>query len=149
MYLQSCSCCVYSYVFNKRACAFILFETFMQPCTVLFEPARLLILEVTTLPACLLKPAPFGFFYLYSAKSAEIATKLLQQPRCSNPGHILMKKSLINLMFGAYLLEIHLPCTIIWDSFTLFLYSNMKPYPFIKTCTFIDFRRFFLPTLLL
>ena len=85
----------YSYVSNKRACAFILFETFMQPCTVLFEPARLLIVEVTILPARLLKPAPFGFFYLYSVKSAEIATKLLEQPRCSNSGQILIKNPLL------------------------------------------------------
>ena len=46
----------YSYVSNKRTCAFILFETFMQTCTALFEPARLLIVEVTILPARLLKP---------------------------------------------------------------------------------------------
>ena len=80
----------YSYVFNKRACAFILFETFMQPCTALFEPARLLIVEVTILPARLLKPAPFWILLLVlskkKVKSAEIATKMLQQPSCSNPG---------------------------------------------------------------
>ena len=54
----------YSYVSNNRACAFILFETFMQPCTVLFEPARLLIVEVTILPACLSKPEPFWIHLL-------------------------------------------------------------------------------------
>ena len=64
----------------------------MQPCTALFEPARLLIVEVTILPV-----------------------------------QILIKKSHINLIFSAYLLEIHLPCTIIWDTFTLHLYLICNP----------------------
>ena len=58
----------YSYVSNNRACAFILFETSMQPCTALFEPARLFILEETILPARLLKPAPFWILLLVFSK---------------------------------------------------------------------------------
>ena len=89
----------YSYVFNKRACAFIPFETFKQPCTALFEPARLLIVEVTILPARLLKPAPFWILLLTvsrkKVKSAETAIKMLQHPRCSNSGQILIKKNYI------------------------------------------------------
>ena len=64
----------------------------MQPCTALFEPAHLLIVEVTILPARLLKPAPFWILLLDSVRSAEIATKWLEQPRCNNPGQILIKK---------------------------------------------------------
>ena len=76
--------CWYSYVSNKRACAFILFENIMHPCTVLFEPARLLILEEAILPACLSKLTPFWILLLVlskkKVKSAEIAPKC-----CSNP----------------------------------------------------------------
>ena len=75
---------------NAHARLFFL-GTLCHPARPYFEPARL----STFLPARLLKPAPFGFFYLYSVKSAEIATKLLQQPRCSNPGQILMKNPLL------------------------------------------------------
>ena len=44
----------------------------------------------TILPARLLKPAPFWILLLVlskkKVKNAEIATKMLQQPSCSNPG---------------------------------------------------------------
>ena len=117
----------YSYVFNKRACAFILFETFMQPCTALFEPARLLIVEVTILPARLLKPAPFWILLLVFSKKCRNCYQIVAATQVQQPRTNFDKKSLINLIFSAYLLEIHLPCTIIWDTFTLHLYLICNP----------------------
>jgi len=76
----------YSCVSNKRACAFILFETFIQLCTALFEPARLLIVEEAILPAPLLKPASFWILILaFSEKCSNccqiVAATQVQQPR--------------------------------------------------------------------
>ena len=85
----------------------------VSPCTALFDPARLLILKETILPARLIKLVPFWILLLVVSKkkveSAEIAIKMLQQPGCSNPRQILIKKSPFHLTFSSYLL----PCTII------------------------------------
>ena len=58
----------------------------MQPCTALFEPARLLIVEVTILPARLLKPAPFWVLLLVFSKKYRnwyqiVRATQMQQPR--------------------------------------------------------------------
>ena len=111
--LHFLECSTYSYVSNKRACAFILFETFMQPCTALFEPARLLIVEVTILPARLLKPAPFWILLLVFSKKCRNCYQIVAATQVQQPRTNFDKKSLINLIFSAYLLETHLPCTII------------------------------------
>jgi len=116
---------IYSYVSNKRACAFILFGTFIQPCTALLEPARLLILEVTFLPARLLKPAPFWILlYSFNKKCRNcyqiVATTQVQKPRTN-----FDKKFLINLIFSAYLFEIHLPSL---------LFGTFSPCTFIEIC---------------
>ena len=58
----------HAYVSNKWACAFILFGNLLPPCTALFEPARLLILGETILPARLLKPAPLWILLLVLSK---------------------------------------------------------------------------------
>ena len=58
----------------------------------LFELARLLILKETIVPALLSKHAPFWILLLVvskkKVKSAEIAIKMLEHTRCSNPGQI-------------------------------------------------------------
>ena len=74
----------------------------MSPFRALFEPARLLILKETIVPAGLLKPAPFWILLLVlskkKVKSAEIATKMLQQPRIN----FKKRKIHFNLIFTAY-----------------------------------------------
>ena len=60
--------------------------TLCHPARPYFEPARL----STFLPARLLKPASFWILLFVvskkEVKSAEIAIKILQHPRCCNPG---------------------------------------------------------------
>ena len=51
---------------------------------------------------------------------------------CNNPvvatqDKLWIKNSHFNLIFTAYLLETHLPCTIIWDTFALHLYLICNP----------------------
>ena len=104
---------IYSYVSNKRACAFILFRVHMSPCTALFEPARLLILGETILPARLLKPAPFWILLLVFSKKSRNCCQIVAATQVQQPRTNFDRKILINLTFGAYLIEIHLPCTII------------------------------------
>ena len=74
----------YYNVCNKYTYTFILFGNFLSPCTALFEPACLLILKETIVPAGLLKPAPFWILLLVvsknKVKSAEIAFKMLHYP---------------------------------------------------------------------
>ena len=56
----------------------------------LIQACMFIYLKETIVPARLLKPAPFWILLLVlskkKVKSAEIATKMLQQPSCSNPG---------------------------------------------------------------
>ena len=96
---------------------FILFGNLLSPCMVLFEPARLLILKETTSLARLLKPAPFWILLLVFSKKCRNCYQIVAATQVQQPRTNFDKKSLINLMFSTYLLEIHLPCTIIWDTF--------------------------------
>ena len=133
---------MYSYVSNKRACAFILFENLLPPCTALFEPARLLILGETILPARLLKPAPFWILVLVVSKKCRICYQNVAATQVQQPRTKLNKKSHINLRFRASLLEIHLPCTIIWDTFNLHLYLLCNPTLLFKPARLLNLEDF-------
>ena len=60
--------CFYSYVFNKRACTFILFWEPYVTLHSLILACTFINLKETIVPARLLKPAPFWIFLLVVSK---------------------------------------------------------------------------------
>ena len=81
-----------------------------------------IILEETILPARLLKPKPFWILQLVMSEKCRNSCQNVIAPQVQQPRTNFDEKIHIKLTFSAYLLGTHLPCTIIWDTFTLHLY---------------------------